>query len=427
MSKPPIVHHRVGGWLPKDHRVLQSWLDKKLAKAEEREKQRDFGWHPVIQEFQQLIENNADLYMDFHAMFEQVPTKPPYNNDPTGKPQVRNYMKMLSLFDLIIQEAPECENIHLVGFPINAILDWPMGTQAGLSAFMKPKVNEMFKKMFDIWATFLSSRESCYVLTTEDHGWFSPAGQAALPDFDKTFICDPSAEYHGFTSWDDFFTRRFRPGVRPVFAPDDDRIINAGCESTIYAIKRDIRAHDRFWLKGKPYSLYHILGNDEFASQFVGGTIFQAFLSALNYHRWHSPVNGTIVKTVNIPGTYYAESPAMAFPNPDPTALDYSQGFLTQVATRALIFIECDNPDIGLMCFVAVGMVEVSTNEVTVREGQRIKKGDQLGMFHFGGSTHCLIFRSGVNLVFNSEFQVGTEIELNAYIATVKANNIFIL
>ncbi|KAF5390419.1 hypothetical protein D9757_005306 [Collybiopsis confluens] len=414
-----IVRHRVGGWLPKDPRVLQSWLDKKLAKAELREKQREFRWHPVIQEFQKLIENDADLYMDFHAMFEQVPLKPPYNNDPTGKPQVRNYLKMLSLFDLILTEAPDYEQNDLVGFPINAILDWPMGTQAGLSAFMKPKVNEMFKKMFNVWVTFLESKQSCYVLSTADNGWFGPQAQEALPDFDATFVCDPSAEYHGYTSWDNFFTRLFRPGVRPVFEPEDNRIINSACESTVYAIQDDIKAHDHFWLKGEPYSLFHILDNDPLAPQFVGGTICQAFLSALNYHRWHSPVNGKIVKTVLIPGTYYAESPATGFPDPDPSGPNLSQGFITQVAARALIFIECDNPAIGLLCFVSVGMAEVSTNEITVYEGQQVKKGDQLGMFHFGGSTHCLIFRPGVPVVFEADYTVAAAVQLNAPIATV--------
>lgn len=82
------VHHRIGGWLPRDQRVLESWLAKKIAIVEKRgKKPREF--HPVIQEFQQLIENNAEIYMGFHQMFEQVPLKPPYNNDPTGKPQVR--------------------------------------------------------------------------------------------------------------------------------------------------------------------------------------------------------------------------------------------------------------------------------------------------------------------------------------------------
>lgn len=74
------------------------------------------------------------------------------------------------------------------------------------------------------------------------------------------------------------------------------------------------------------------------------------------------------------------------------------QGYLAAMATRALIFIEADNEDIGLMCVVPIGMVEVSTCEITVREGDRVKKGEELGMFHFGGSTHCLLFRKGVLL-----------------------------
>ena len=53
------------------------------------------------------------------------------------------------------------------------------------------------------------------------------------------------------------------------------------------------------------------------------------------------------------------------------------------------------------MCFVAVGMAEVSGNEITVKVGQHINKGDQLGIFHFGGSTHVLLFRPGVNVKFN--------------------------
>lgn len=53
------------------------------------------------------------------------------------------------------------------------------------------------------------------------------------------------------------------------------------------------------------------------------------------------------------------------------------------------------------MAVMFVGMAEVSSNEITVFEGQHVNKGDQLGTFHFGGSTHCLIFRPGVNLDFD--------------------------
>ncbi|KAI7255834.1 hypothetical protein KC343_g14741, partial [Hortaea werneckii] len=73
-------------------------------------------------------------------------------------------------------------------------------------------------------------------------------------------------------------------------------------------------------------------------------------------------------------------------------------GYLSHVATRAIIFIEADNPKIGLMAFVGIGMDEVSTCDITVKEGQHVKKGEQLGMFHFGGSTHCLLFRKGVKV-----------------------------
>ncbi|KAG0246761.1 hypothetical protein BG011_002339, partial [Mortierella polycephala] len=73
-------------------------------------------------------------------------------------------------------------------------------------------------------------------------------------------------------------------------------------------------------------------------------------------------------------------------------------GYLTATATRALIFIEADSPAIGLMCFIGVGMAEVSTCEITVKEGQHVKKGSEIGMFHYGGSTFCLIFPKDVNL-----------------------------
>ncbi|KAK0440467.1 phosphatidylserine decarboxylase-like protein [Desarmillaria tabescens] len=414
-----LVRHRIGGWLPRDHRILQRWLAKKIAQVDANPQ----PFQPVIQEFQNLIESNADIYMDFHQMFNQVPTKPPYDKDPTGKPQVRDYMNMLALFNQVITEAPDFEeasyDVGLVGFPINAILDWPMGTPAGLSAFSNDKVNAQFKKMFDVWAAFLTSSASRYVLTTDTTGWFGPNASEAMPNFAQTYVCDPTAQYYGFRSWDDFFTRLFQPGVHPVMFPDDDRIVISACESTVYKTASNIKALDTFWLKGEPYSLNHMLNNDPFVPQFVGGTVYQAFLSATKYHRWHSPVNGTVTKTVMIPGTYYAESPAMGFPNPDPGAPDLSQGFITAIAARSLIFIQADNRGIGLMCFVAVGMAEVSTCEITVKEGQVLKKGDEMGMFHFGGSTHCLIFRPGASVTFNPDYPVGADVPLHAPIVTI--------
>lgn len=164
-----------------------------------------------------------------------------------------------------------------------------------------------------------------------------------------------------------------------------------------------------------------MMDGDPLVDQFEGWTIYQAFLSALSYHRWHSPVSGRIVKTRLIDGSYYAQSLAQSF---DPAGPNESQGYITQVAARTLIFIEADNPDIGLMAVMFVGMAEVSSNEITVYEGQHVQKGDQLGMFHFGGSTHCLIFRPEVNLEFDLHGQTpGLHSENNpvrARIAVIK-------
>lgn len=60
--------------------------------------------------------------------------------------------------------------------------------------------------------------------------------------------------------------------------------------------------------------------------------------------------------------------------------------------------MEASNENIGLVGFIAIGMDESSSCEITVREGQVLNKGDPIGMFHYGGSSHCLLFRHGLKL-----------------------------
>jgi phosphatidylserine decarboxylase len=306
---------------------------------------------------------------------------------------------MLKLINQIMTKAPAYNSTELVGFPINAIFDWSMGTTSGFAAFLNKKVNRQLQRILNEWAIFLGSPDSRAVLNTDPHtGWFGKDAQAAMPNFDQDFQCDPTQPYHGFTSWDDFFTRSFREGVRPVASPEDDSVIANACESAPYRIASKVRRRDNFWIKAQPYSLEHMMAGNPLVEQFLGGSVYQAFLSALSYHRWHSPVSGRIVSADVIEGSYYSETLAEGF---DPGGPNDSQGYITEVAARALIFIEADNPNIGLICVMPVGMAEVSSCQITVYEGQHVKKGDQLGMFHFGGSTHCLFFRPEVKLEFH--------------------------
>ena len=252
------------------------------------------------------------------------------------------------------------------------------------------------------------------------HGWFGEDAMEAMPNFVEEFECNANEEHYGYKSWDDFFTREFRPGVRPVESPDDDSIVANACESAPFKISTDVKGRDYFWIKSQRYALDFILNMDDLAKQFHGGTVYQAFLSATSYHRWHSPVSGTIYKTELVDGSYYSQTHNI---QDDPSSPNMSQGYLAEVAARGIVYITADNPDIGLMCFVSIGMAEVSSNDITVKVGDKVKKGQQIGMFHYGGSTHCLIFRPGVNIEFDTRGQTpGLDthnIPVNAIIAKV--------
>lgn len=394
--------YQVGQWLPSDQRKLEDWEYPLI--LETANPADETPLFPVIQEFKELIENDPEIFMLFTQMFEQIPDDPLYANDPIGNPQIRNYMHLLRFMNRVLTQAPKFDKTGFVGFPINAVLNWPMDTAAGLTVFLNEKVNQQLKKILNQWGVFLRSPDSLYVLDDDpETGWFGQNALEAMPNFVEEFVCDPNLPYYGFTSWDDFFTRRFREGRRAVESPEDPTIIANACESAPFMLATDVQLRDNFWIKSQPYSLYHLMAGDPLAKSFEGGSVYQAFLSALSYHRWHSPVDGRIVKTTVVDGSYFSESPSVGF---DALAPNDSQSYITHVAARAIIFIEADNPDIGLMCAVFVGMAEVSSCEITVYEGQHVKKGDQLGMFHFGGSTHALIFRSGVNLEFDLHGQI---------------------
>ncbi|HEV7239892.1 MAG TPA: phosphatidylserine decarboxylase family protein [Thermoanaerobaculia bacterium] len=444
---------RLGGWLPRDREEIERWIQKLQRLASE---------HPrplirPIAEFQQMVYSDPVLYANVQGMFAEA-YRLEKRTPLTWEPEPQTFEDFLVLLNAIMFTAPEAyqtgrgknqQPAGMIGFPINALLDWPMATVFGYDVFSNALVNQQLKKILEYWSTFLVTEESRYVLVQNDPAndaiaWLSPAAQAEMVSvatsalgqppnpigpgatFADIFNCDPSDAYYGFKSWDDFFTRTFRDGVRPVYGAGDDSVIVNACESAPLAVRHDVALSDSFWLKGQPYSLENMLNWDDDTPQFSGGTVYQAFLSALSYHRWHSPVSGTIKKAYVVNGSYYLENLHQGFfspSGPDPAAPNDSQAFLTAVATRALIFIEADNPAIGLMCVVPVGMAEVSSCQITVQPGAHVNKGDQLGMFHFGGSTHCLIFRPGVKLTFTDYEKRGVDapdnIRVNTQIAVV--------
>ena len=372
----------LAGWLPPAQEQLERWLAGHVERVEGRDPQT---LHPSVAAFRDLINSDPVVGMLVHRMIEQVPQSRAYT-----KRHVRDVEHLLALIDGVLDLAPEYgdENVTL---PMGAVLDWTMGTPAGIAAYRDSRINGALKAILRQWCEFLNTPASLYVLNDSPQGWKSAKARADVGM--EQFQHDPTHEHWGFTSWNDFFTRRFVDGARPVAAPDDDAVIVSACESTPYGLRTDVKLHDRFWLKGQPYSLHDMLDHDEAAAQFTGGTVYQAFLSATNYHRWHSPVAGTVVRARVVDGTYYSEADTVG---EGETESPNSQSYLAHVATRAIVLIQADNPAIGLMAFIAVGMSDVSSCIIDVQPGQHLDKGAELGYFQFGGSTHCLVFQPEV-------------------------------
>jgi phosphatidylserine decarboxylase len=168
---------------------------------------------------------------------------------------------MLQLINEVLTMAPEYNKDAMVVLPLGAILDWAMGTPAGFAAFRDRRINAMFKKILSVWCEFLSNRGSRYVLNDSPSGWKGEAARRTIGI--EQYQHDPEDEYWGFTSWNDFFTRRLADGARPVDAPDDDCVIVSAYESTPYGLAVDVQRQDRFWIKSQPYSLQDMLAGDE--------------------------------------------------------------------------------------------------------------------------------------------------------------------
>jgi phosphatidylserine decarboxylase len=65
-------------------------------------------------------------------------------------------------------------------------------------------------------------------------------------------------------------------------------------------------------IKGEPYTPEVLLCGDNSVSSFFGGTAFLTYFSITDYRHWHAPVNGTIKRITNVPGTYFPLSQGTA-------------------------------------------------------------------------------------------------------------------
>jgi phosphatidylserine decarboxylase len=378
-----ITKKRLGGWLPVNEAMLVAYRSN----LSEHVQTQNVPLLPEVKNLQSLINNDPILRMNFTMAIEQATEE----GHELGYSTID---ELIQLINGVMTMAPSFDTSALVGCPLNAILDWIMCVPSGFEAFRSPELNIQLKKVLNTWGDFLSSEASCtYLNTTPPKGWFCPKAFETIKM--NEFQYDPEKPYWGFTSWNNFFTRKFKDGARPVAEPENSKVITSASESTPYAIEQNVKLLDTFWIKSQPYSLKDMFTapKEELALKFVGGTVYQAFLSAYNYHCWHAPVSGIISDVYLVDGTYYSEAESEG---EDPAGPNNSEGYITAVAARMVFVIDCDDKSLGQIACIFVGMAEVSSCVNVVEKGHHVNKGDEIGYFQFGGSTYCMLFQKDV-------------------------------
>jgi len=402
----------VAGYLPQDKKNIGVWFKEILAEVKETIlKDTTLVYQPSVQALADLIATNGIVRMYVTQMIEEVPSPNNY---------IKSVDELLATLNHIIQRAPKYnpDPAKRNAFPMSALFVYMMFTPSGETAFRLTDFNSAIRAILQAWCDYLDSPASQDVLNTGEYGWLSPSAYE-FNKLNEFIIPDKNAPHWGFASYNAYFHRQINLEYRPLASPNDPKVIVSANDGTMYNLSRRVKKSDTFWIKSQPYSLVNILDNSPYTDHFVGGDVMQSFLSGANYHRWRAPISGKIVEARIINGLMFSELHSEGF---DPQAGIFSQGFEASVNTRGLVIIESEDPIIGKVAVIPIGITEISSITIGVKVGQQVKKGEELGYFSYGGSTLCLVFQPKAIKRFTvkaptTKDPTGEAINVNAQIA----------
>lgn len=183
----------------------------------------------------------------------------------------------------------------------------------------------------------------------------------------------------GFVSFNDFFTRKLKPGARPI-DPDPNRLVSPA-DGRLFAFA-DLQGDTLLPAKGRHISLARLLGGPEHARPFHDGAAFIVRLCPSDYHRFHFPCAGVAGPPRLLRGPLESVNPyALARGR---AILDHNQRQVTMI----------DSPRFGRVAYVEVGALCVGRMVQTFQPGP-VEAGQEKGYFEFGGSTVVLVFEPG--------------------------------
>ena len=230
-------------------------------------------------------------------------------------------------------------------------------------------------------------------------------------------------ELDNYPSFNAFFTRSLRDGVRPI-----DNSENTICCPADGAISQlgAITGGRIFQAKGKDFSSAELLGDAERARVFENGQFATIYLSPRDYHRVHMPMAGELSAQTYIPGKLFSVNQV--------TAAKVERLFARN--ERLVCYFDTDT---GPMAMVLVGAMIVAGIE-TVWSGQvtppsrdpktidfkrapggvKLAKGEEMGRFMLG-STVILLFPENT-IEWQEQYAANSPTRMGEALATIKSN-----
>lgn len=222
-------------------------------------------------------------------------------------------------------------------------------------------------------------------LVSRLYGWRMSrafSAQAVLP-----FIVDYNLDVDefakkpfSFKSFNDFFCRALKPGARPIAPGDRVAVLPADGRHLAF---QNVDGAEGFYAKGQRFDLPAFLGDEDLAREFAGGSLLISRLCPVDYHRFHFPVAGTPGESRLINGFLYSVSPV---------ALRQNLAYLWENKRRVTLVA---SPVFGKVAMVEIGATMVGSIVEWFVPGRAVAKGDEKGLFKFGGSCVVTIFQPG--------------------------------
>lgn len=183
-----------------------------------------------------------------------------------------------------------------------------------------------------------------------------------------------------FKTFNEFFYRQLKPEARPIAG--DERVAVFPADGRHLGFP-NVDTVPGFYVKGFKFSLAELFGDAEEAKKFAGGAMLISRLCPVDYHRFHFPVSGVAGDWRLINGWLYSVSPV---------ALRRNVRYLVE-NKRVVTLIE--TTEFGTVAMIEVGATNVGSIVQGYVPGREVKKGDEKGMFAFGGSCVITIFQQG--------------------------------